>query len=86
MKQKSVHELILGINSLVEKNRASLTVEEVELLESVKLLLLDLTSVSKKEEKDLLMLQVALKLFSFYLSPHVIEKFSDLVQQLFNLL
>lgn len=86
MKQKSVHELILGINSLVEKNRASLTVEEVELLESVKLLLLDLTSVSKKEEKDLLMLQLALKLFSFYLSPHVIEKFSDLVQQLFNLL
>lgn len=86
MKKRTFGELIQGIDSLLIKNRASLTVEEVELIEEIKLLLFELDTIKEKQLQKTILLKIVLKLSSIFLSNHTFEKLDEFVNQLFNCL
>lgn len=51
MEQKSTQQLIHGIDMLLQKNRASLTVKEIEILEEIKVFLYEIEKEKLREEK-----------------------------------
>ena len=83
MKRNNSHAaLILGIEAVTSKYRASLTVKEIEMLEDVKRLLHEMDQKGQKQEKQMLILSVLFKFSTFLLNPEVFEKIKHLIRQL----
>jgi hypothetical protein len=74
-------DMIPCIRAVISKCRASLTAEEVEMLEDVIRLLQQIGQKEHLSEKRLLALSVVLKILGFLLQPEVCKKIRDLFDQ-----
>lgn len=84
MKQKnSITALVLGIKAVISKYRASLTVKEIELLQSAIDFLQETEKSKNLEEKQLLILRVMLQFSSLFGNPVLLEKIKNILHHLF---
>jgi len=80
--RKSVTALVLGIKAVISRCRASLTVREIELLQSAIDFLQEIEKSRSHEEKQILILRVILQLSSLFANPEVFEKIKNILHHL----
>lgn len=87
MKQTtSISSLMLGIEELLSKYRASLTVKEIEMLTNVIDVLQEIENAKDLKSKQFLVLKMVLQLTRVFMNPDFVDDAKHLYHQLQQLL
>lgn len=84
-KTSSINALAMGLDAYLEKNRASLTLEEVRLFDEIKSLLDNFDERKTRDEQQLMILRIVIMFSRFFGNPVVLEFIREVIHKLQNI-